>query len=247
MSFFGKNIKKIRVIKGLSQQAFAELFSLKRATLGAYEEGRSEPKIDTIIKVANYFSISIDDFLTKEVTVNQLLRFNGGITTDINQIVKTSFKEIPFVNSLNSKLFVDNFKTTQSYSSLPTIRVPVEGNFDFLAFMVKDLFMVSGEEGLFPNDVVIGESTNNDALIDGDVVIALVDDELLIRRFTISDRGYELVADHIHIPSIYIPFDTVVYFWKVSFVFLKQYPKFTSKIAVKMNELDTKLTQLLSK
>ena len=247
MSFFGKNIKKIRVIKGLSQQAFAELFSLKRATLGAYEEGRSEPKIDTIIKVANYFSISIDDFLTKEVTVNQLLRFNGGITTDINQIVKTSFKEIPFVNSLNSKLFVDNFKTTQSYSSLPTIRVPVEGNFDFLAFMVKDLFMVSGEEGLFPNDVVIGESTNTDALIDGDVVIALVDDELLIRRFTISDRGYELVADHIHIPSIYIPFDTVVYFWKVSFVFLKQYPKFTSKIAVKMNELDTKLTQLLSK
>ena len=247
MSFFGKNIKKIRVIKGLSQQAFAELFSLKRATLGAYEEGRSEPKIDTIIKVANYFSISIDDFLTKEVTVNQLLRFNGGITTDINQIVKSSFKEIPFVNSLNSKLFVDNFKTTQSYSSLPTIRVPVEGNFDFLAFMVKDLFMVSGEEGLFPNDVVIGESTNNDALIDGDVVIALVDDELLIRRFTISDRGYELVADHIHIPSIYIPFDTVVYFWKVSFVFLKQYPKFTSKIAVKMNELDTKLTQLLSK
>ena len=247
MSFFGKNIKKIRVIKGLSQQAFAELFSLKRATLGAYEEGRSEPKIDTIIKVANYFSISIDDFLTKEVTVNQLLRFNGGITTDINQIVKASFKEIPFVNSLNSKLFVDNFKTTQSYSSLPTIRVPVEGNFDFLAFMVKDLFMVSGEEGLFPNDVVIGESTNNDALIDGDVVIALVDDELLIRRFTISDRGYELVADHIHIPSIYIPFDTVVYFWKVSFVFLKQYPKFTSKIAVKMNELDTKLTQLLSK
>ena len=102
MSFFGKNIKKIRVIKALSQQAFAELFSLKRATLGAYEEGRSEPKIDTIIKVANYFSISIDDFLTKEVTVNQLLRFNGGITTDINQIVKASLKEIPFVNSLNS-------------------------------------------------------------------------------------------------------------------------------------------------
>ena len=247
MSFFGKNIKKIRVIKGLSQQAFAELFSLKRATLGAYEEGRSEPKIDTIIKVANYFSISIDDFLTKEVTVNQLLRFNGGITTDINQIVKTSFKEIPFVNALNTKLFVANFKTSQSYSSLPTIRVPVEKDLNFLAFMVKDLFMVSGEEGLFPNDVVIGESTNTDALIDGDVVIALVDDELLIRRFTISDRGYELVADHIHIPSIYIPFDTVVYFWKVSFVFLKQYPKFTSKIAVKMNELDTKLTQLLSK
>jgi transcriptional regulator with XRE-family HTH domain len=247
MSFFGKNIKKIRAIKGLSQQAFAELFSLKRATLGAYEEGRSEPKIDTIIKVANYFSISIDDFLTKEVTVNQLLRFNGGITTDINQIVKASFKEIPFVNSLNSKLFIDNFKTTQSYSSLPTIRVPVEGNLDFLAFMVKDLFMVSDEEGLFPNDVVIGESRASDTLVAGDVVIALVDDALLIRSYTVSDEGYKLLKDHAHIPSIHIPFEAATHFWKVSFVFLKRYPKFTSKLAVKINELDTKLTQLLSK
>lgn len=247
MSFFGKNIKKIRAIKGLSQQSFAELFSLKRATLGAYEEGRSEPKIDTIIKVANYFSISIDDFLTKEITVNQLLRFNGGITTDINQIVKASFQEIPFVNSLNSKLFVANFKTSQSYKSLPTIRVPMEGNLDFLAFMVKDLFMVSEEEGLFPNDVVMGERRGPEALIEGDVVVVMVNNLLLIRRFANADAGYELVADHIHIPSIHIPFEDVVYFWKVSFVFLKGYPKPTSKLAVKINELDRKLTQLLSK
>ena len=77
MSFFGKNIKKIRGVKGLSQQAFAEVFDLKRATLGAYEEGRSEPKIDTIIKIANYFSIKIDDLLTSELTVNKLLQFKG--------------------------------------------------------------------------------------------------------------------------------------------------------------------------
>jgi transcriptional regulator with XRE-family HTH domain len=247
MSFFGKNIKKIRVIKGLSQQAFAEIFSLKRATLGAYEEGRSEPKIDTIIRVANYFSISIDDFLTKEITVNQLLRFNGGITTDINQIVKTSFKEIPFVNSLNSKLFVNNFKRSQSYNSLPTIRVPVEENLDFLAFMVKDLFMVSDGEGLFPKDIVIGERRGAETLVAGDVVVVLVDDVLRIRRFAISETGYELMADHIHIPPIYIPFEVAIYFWKVSFVFLKQYPKRTSKLSDKINELDRKLTQLLSK
>ena len=57
MSYFGKNIRKIRSLKSLSQQAFAELFDLKRGTLGAYEEGRSEPKLETLIKIANYFSI----------------------------------------------------------------------------------------------------------------------------------------------------------------------------------------------
>ena len=69
MSYFGKNIRKIRSLKSLSQQAFAELFNLKRGTLGAYEEGRSEPKIETLIKIANYFSIPIDELLTTELII----------------------------------------------------------------------------------------------------------------------------------------------------------------------------------
>jgi len=247
MSFFGKNIKKIRGVKGLSQQAFAEVFSLKRATLGAYEEGRSEPKIDTIIKVANYFSISIDDMLTKEITVNQLLSFDGGITTDVNQVVKAGFTEVPFVNALNSKMFVDDFKTSQNYSSLPTIRIPVEASSHLLAITVQDLFMVSNEEGLFPNDVVVGESIESEDLTQGDVVIALVNDALLIRRYDTSDAGYSLLADHINIPPITIPYDVAVHFWKVSYVFLKRYPKFASKLEARINQLDAELKRLSSK
>jgi transcriptional regulator with XRE-family HTH domain len=247
MSYFGKNIKKIRGVKGLSQQAFAELFLLKRATLGAYEEGRSEPKIDTIIKVANYFSISIDDMLTKEITVNQLLSFNGGITTDVNQVVKAGFVEVPFVNALNSKMFIDDFKTSQSYSSLPKIMIPVEKSSHLLAFTVQDLFMVSNEEGLFPNDVVVGESTSPKDLTQGDVVVVLVNEELLIRRYETSDSGYNLLADHVNIPPITIPYKVPVHFWKVSYVFLKRYPKFASKLEARINQLDAELKRLSSK
>ena len=46
MSHFGANIKKIRSIKKLSQSAFADLFSLTRSSVAAYEEGRAEPKYD---------------------------------------------------------------------------------------------------------------------------------------------------------------------------------------------------------
>ncbi len=76
MSIFGNNIKKIRKTKNLSQMAFAELFDLKRPTLGAYEEGRSLPKLETVIKIAHHFGISIDKLLTEEVTVNQLSKFD---------------------------------------------------------------------------------------------------------------------------------------------------------------------------
>lgn len=72
----GKNIKKIRQVKGLNQEEFATLFSLSRATVGAYEEERALPKIDTLLKIANYFSISIDGLINDSLTVNQIHGFN---------------------------------------------------------------------------------------------------------------------------------------------------------------------------
>ncbi|WP_209388857.1 helix-turn-helix domain-containing protein [Chryseobacterium sp. RR2-3-20] len=73
MSFFGTNIKKIRHVKGLSQKAFGDLFELNRGVISAYEEGRAEPKIETLLKVAHYFNLDIDDFLTKPLQVNDLV------------------------------------------------------------------------------------------------------------------------------------------------------------------------------
>ncbi len=247
MSFFGKNIKKIRGVKQLSQQAFADIFELKRATLGAYEEGRSEPKIDTIIKVANHFSISIDIILTKEITVNQLLRFNGGITTDVNQVVKAGFVEVPFINKLNCESFISDFKQSQSYDLLPKINVPIQKMNGMLAFTVQDLMMISNEEGLFPGDVVIGTRAMAENINEDEVVLVLANDTMFVRRFNKSDLGYELLADHVNIQPLLIDFDTPVFFWKISEVLLKRYPKFTSKLEDRINQIDAKLRMLSTK
>lgn len=72
MSFFGTNIKTVRQAKGLSQQAFADLFDLNRGVIGAYEEGRSEPKISTLLTVVHYFNLDLDKFLTVPLTIDDL-------------------------------------------------------------------------------------------------------------------------------------------------------------------------------
>lgn len=77
MSLFGTNIKKIRQVKGLSQKAFADLFDLNRGVISSYEEGRAEPKIETILKVANHFNLSLDKLLTEPVQTNQLTSTPG--------------------------------------------------------------------------------------------------------------------------------------------------------------------------
>ncbi|MDM1554039.1 helix-turn-helix transcriptional regulator [Chryseobacterium indologenes] len=82
MSFFGTNIKKIRQVKGLSQKAFADLFDLNRGVISSYEEGRAEPKIETILKVASHFNLDLDKLLTETLQVNQLAS-----VSDIDQLM----------------------------------------------------------------------------------------------------------------------------------------------------------------
>lgn len=103
MSKIGKNIRKIRATKGLSQAAFAEIFNITRASIGAYEEGRAEPKTDIMIQIAKHFSIPIEALLTKELTVNQLTNFKLNNTSDSNQ----STSPLLFINNWNWNKFIN--------------------------------------------------------------------------------------------------------------------------------------------
>ena len=67
MTQIGKNIKKIRSVNGLSQQSFADLFSLTRGNISSYEESRAEPKIEVMIKIANYFGIPLSDLIEQDL------------------------------------------------------------------------------------------------------------------------------------------------------------------------------------
>ena len=79
MSYFGKNIRKIRIAKKMSQSDFATLFDLKRTAVGSYEEGRAEAKIDTIIRIADHFNLTLDQLLRKELTVNEIFHFKSDL------------------------------------------------------------------------------------------------------------------------------------------------------------------------
>ncbi len=90
MSFFAINLKKLRTAKKLSQQKFAELFGMTRSTVGAYEEGRAEPKLDKIIEIAGYFKLSVDQLISKPLTISDIFHLDKKINQ--NKITsKTDF------------------------------------------------------------------------------------------------------------------------------------------------------------
>lgn len=63
MSLFGNNIKLLRKAKKLTQAQLAEKLGINRATLASYEEGRAEPRFDSLKRIASFFKISIDELI----------------------------------------------------------------------------------------------------------------------------------------------------------------------------------------
>lgn len=80
-----KNIKKLRLFKSLNQTEFADLFGITRSSVGSYEEGRAEPKLDTLLKIADHFKLQVDDIVRKELTVNQIAGFNYPVEEGVQQ------------------------------------------------------------------------------------------------------------------------------------------------------------------
>ena len=63
-SLIGKNIKKLRKQKGLSQDRLSKLSDISYNTVIKLESGGiTNPSIDTLQKLANALSVSVDDLL----------------------------------------------------------------------------------------------------------------------------------------------------------------------------------------
>jgi len=99
MTKIGSNLKKIRHTKGLSQQAFADVFGITRGNISSYEENRAEPKVEVIIRIANYFSIPLENILTKDLSINEILQYNADkLLEEEQRLANFKLKEIPFIN-----------------------------------------------------------------------------------------------------------------------------------------------------
>lgn len=55
-----KNLRDFRLNKGISQQQLADVISTTQQSINKYENHSTEPDIDTLIQLADYFETSVD-------------------------------------------------------------------------------------------------------------------------------------------------------------------------------------------
>ena len=58
-----ESLKNIRLDNNLTQDDFAEKLGVTRQTVSSWENGRSYPDIENIVKISEIFNISLDDML----------------------------------------------------------------------------------------------------------------------------------------------------------------------------------------
>lgn len=189
MSQIGNNIKKLRKVKGLSQQAFADLFNLTRGNISSYEEFRAEPRIETILKIAKYFSIPVSELLEKQLTVNEILNFEDHFETPIIKVESKNLSEVPFLN----KEYLQN-ADFGDINDLPKVYLPIYNKHQVIA--VENSTMISKPVD-FPfdeNAILFFEQVDLDILhtLDKHYGFYHKDDTLFFGQYKVNERKIKL-------------------------------------------------------
>lgn len=249
MSFFGRNIKKIRNAKKISQTSFADLFKLKRGSIGAYEEGRAEAKIDTVIEIANYFKLSLDQLLKKELTINEIYHLNE-LSQKIEKSKKNAIEEasIPVVLEANKKDFIHKFDDINFLSGLQSIKIP--GLLpDSFAFEYTGNSLLTDYAGIIAGDICVtvkfdlvrlGQPANNQ------LFVVLTSEDLLFGRIVSGTPEIHISFDNPACEDIFIEASQVIKIWRVYKIITSTIPVVDST-GKKLKMIDDKIEQLLNR
>ncbi|WP_374788052.1 helix-turn-helix domain-containing protein [Lactococcus lactis] len=66
MSVFAEQLKTLRKINGITQKELAEKLKIKQNSYSDWENGKSEPNIEMLVRLADYFDVSVDYLLGRK-------------------------------------------------------------------------------------------------------------------------------------------------------------------------------------
>ena len=163
MTQIGKNIKKIRNVKGLSQQSFADLFDLTRGNISSYEESRAEPKIEVMIRIANFFGIPLADLVEKDLSVNELLHYNTRLVVETEKLKTTRhLANIPYLSTPYINDYIQYHHETDFLQQLPTLTVPCSSKSALIAIELQDPNELPAGFALRSGDILIFEQVTKE-------------------------------------------------------------------------------------
>ena len=220
MSNISANLKYLRKKIGLTQQQFADNMEIKRSLIGAYEEDRAEPKYDLLKKIAEYFELTIDEFINEKINDNwkPKPKSQGSNLRVLSiSVDKDDNENIELVPVKASAGYLNGFSDPQYIQDLPKFQLPIPSlkQGTYRAFEIKGDSMLPIQSG----SIIIGEYLENwnDIKIGDTYVIISKNEGVVYKRAGNKfkeDRELKLISDNKVYDPYSVPADDILEIWK---------------------------------
>ena len=234
MDYLSINLKYLRksAEPKVTQGKMAEILGVSPSTYGAYEEGRAEPKLDTLLKIAKHFAVNTEDLLTLELEkVKPIGSAGKGDGFNTRVLVATVDSDdndnIEFVPQKAVAGYTTGYADPEFVQQLPTFHVP------FLTPNRKyRVFPITGDSMLpFPDGaLVFGEHIEDWSNIPHEtlcIVVTLNDGVVFKKVYNyLQDRYCFLLSSLNEMYKPYmVPLEEIQEVWKFSGYFYDGMPE----------------------
>lgn len=206
MKYIQANIKHLRTLKKFSQERFAEELKWSRSMVGSYEEGRSEPPIDRLIDLSDFFNIPIDILVKNDLRLakdtsfieigNKRVLFPITVNEDNEDLIE-------IIPAKASAGYLSGYDDPEYIEQLQKIKLPFLPTGTHRAFPIKGDSMLPVKDGSF---VVAKFMENIEDISDGRTYIILTKDDGLVYKRLYSkikeENCLELHSDN----KAYLPY-----------------------------------------
>lgn len=163
MSTVSENIRYLRKLHGFTQEAFANAIGIKRSLVGAYEEGRADPRLHNLVKIAALFEISTDMLLQQALTGLSKTEINNKKPKATAQpklkilpitVDHTDRENIELVPQKAAAGYLNGYSDPEYIKELPRFQLPfLPKNATYRAFELSGDSMLP----LSPGTIIIGK------------------------------------------------------------------------------------------
>lgn len=204
MSLFSDNIKYLRGKKSLTQGGVADDLKITRARLLKYEDGTSQPPIELLKKISNYYHVSIDILVSvdlRKISLDDLLQLGDNrilLPITVDRHGENFIEIIPHKAKAG---YASGYADPEFIENLQQISLPFLRNGKFRAFPVEGDSMPPHKEGSF----IVGRYVEKLGDVrDGKTCILLTrNDGIVYKRLNKNGKNLTLQSDN----SIYKPYD----------------------------------------
>ncbi|WP_027387684.1 XRE family transcriptional regulator [Chryseobacterium gregarium] len=216
MSIFSDNIRLLRAKRKATQQETADAVLLSRVRYSKYEDGRSEPPYEVLIRISKYFNLSIDLLLTVDIRkypLEDILHLPDNRIVLPVMIDREGNNYIEIVTQKASMGYLSGYSDPEYIESLQQISLPFLANGKYRAFPARGDSMPPFKDGSY----IIGKYVENieDLKPHKSYIFVTLNDGISYKRFKQrKKRAVTVAADNSFYKPYDIPLGEIVEIWQ---------------------------------